>query len=63
MEPTTQLRKADTLEHLVSTKKNAIAPMMTRPGKFWSSFWGALTDEGAYARSDDYFDIVERRQT
>ncbi|VDK32099.1 unnamed protein product [Taenia asiatica] len=63
MEPTTQLRKVDTLEHLVSTKRNAIAPMMTRPGKFWSSFWGALTDEGAYARSDDYFDIVERRQT
>ncbi|EUB62620.1 Procollagen-lysine,2-oxoglutarate 5-dioxygenase 1 [Echinococcus granulosus] len=63
MEPTTQLRKADTLEHLISTKRNAIAPMITRPGKFWSSFWGALTDEGAYARSDDYFDIVERRQT
>ncbi|VDN98518.1 unnamed protein product [Rodentolepis nana] len=63
VETTTQLTKVDTLEHLVAAKRNAIAPMMTRPGKFWSSFWGAVTDEGAYARSDDYFDIVERRQT
>ncbi|KAM7543296.1 hypothetical protein Aperf_G00000010617 [Anoplocephala perfoliata] len=63
VESTTQFTKVDTLEHLVSAKRNAIAPMMTRPGKFWSSFWGAITEEGAYARSDDYFDIVERRQT
>ncbi len=63
MEPVTHFKKVDTLEHLISAKKNAIAPMMTRVGKFWSTFWGAVTEEGAYSRSDDYFDIVERRQT
>ncbi|KAM3178665.1 hypothetical protein ACTXT7_002082 [Hymenolepis weldensis] len=63
VETTAQFTKVDALEHLVAAKRNAIAPMMTRPGKFWSSFWGAVTEEGAYARSDDYFDIVERRQT
>uniref|UniRef100_A0A5K3G147 Fe2OG dioxygenase domain-containing protein n=1 Tax=Mesocestoides corti TaxID=53468 RepID=A0A5K3G147_MESCO len=63
VDSTAHFSKTNTLEHLISTKKNAITPMMTRPGKFWSSFWGAVTEEGAYARSDDYFDIVERRQT
>nr|CDS25585.1 procollagen lysine 2 oxoglutarate 5 dioxygenase [Hymenolepis microstoma] len=62
VEPTVQLDKKDTLEHLISSKRNAVAPMMTRYRKFWSTFWGALTEEGAYSRSDDYFDIVERRQ-
>ncbi|KAM7543236.1 hypothetical protein Aperf_G00000010635 [Anoplocephala perfoliata] len=62
VEPTVQLKKRDTLEHLVSAKRNAITPLMTRPGRFWSTFWGALGEEGGYSRSDDYFDIVEKRQ-
>ena len=36
-----------------------VAPMLPRPGKAWSNFWGALTKEGFYARSMDYMDIVQ----
>lgn len=36
-----------------------VAPMVTRAGRLWSNFWGALSAEGYYARSDDYVDIVQ----
>ena len=32
---------------------------MTKPEKLWSNFWGALGDDGYYARSPDYIDIVK----
>jgi hypothetical protein len=32
--------------------------MLARPGKLWSNFWGALTSDGYYARSEDYVDII-----
>lgn len=31
---------------------------MTRPGEVWSNFWGALNDDGYYARAHDYMDIA-----
>lgn len=40
-----------------------IAPMITRSGRLWSNFWGALSAEGYYARSEDYVDIVQGRRT
>ena len=45
------------------TFRDVIAPMLTRPGKLWSNFWGALSSDGYYARSFDYLDIIsnERR--
>lgn len=35
---------------------------MTRHGRLWSNFWGALSADGYYARSEDYVDIVQRRR-
>ena len=39
--------------------RSVIAPLIGRPGKMWSNFWGALSQTGFYARSEDYMDIVE----
>lgn len=39
-----------------------IAPMMTKPGRLWTNFWGALSADGYYARSEDYVDIVQGRR-
>lgn len=50
-----------TLQLLIQQNRTIVAPLMTRPGKAWSNFWGALTVEGYYARSPDYMDIVHNR--
>jgi procollagen-lysine,2-oxoglutarate 5-dioxygenase len=52
-----------TLKLLMEQNRGIIAPMLVRPYKAWSNFWGALSSEGFYARSNDYMDIVkgERR--
>lgn len=52
-----------TLKLLIEQNRGIVAPMLVRPYKAWSNFWGALTSEGFYARSNDYMDIVkgERR--
>uniref|UniRef100_A0A8C7ATW8 Procollagen-lysine,2-oxoglutarate 5-dioxygenase 1 n=1 Tax=Neovison vison TaxID=452646 RepID=A0A8C7ATW8_NEOVI len=42
--------------------ENVIAPLMTRHGRLWSNFWGALSADGYYARSEDYVDIVQGRR-
>jgi len=39
--------------------RTIIAPLLVRPYKAWSNFWGALSSEGFYARSNDYMDIVK----
>uniref|UniRef100_A0A4W5R5G7 Procollagen-lysine,2-oxoglutarate 5-dioxygenase 1 n=1 Tax=Hucho hucho TaxID=62062 RepID=A0A4W5R5G7_9TELE len=39
-----------------------IAPMITREGRLWTNFWGALSADGYYARSEDYVDIVQGRR-
>uniref|UniRef100_A0A671T3Q5 Procollagen-lysine,2-oxoglutarate 5-dioxygenase 1 n=1 Tax=Sinocyclocheilus anshuiensis TaxID=1608454 RepID=A0A671T3Q5_9TELE len=43
-------------------KQPFIAPMMTKPGRLWTNFWGALSADGYYARSEDYMDIVKGRR-
>lgn len=43
--------------------RKIIAPMLTRPFKAWSNFWGALSKDGFYARSFDYMDIVNYNKT
>lgn len=43
--------------------RKIVAPMLTRPFKAWSNFWGALSKEGYYARSFDYMDIVNYNKT
>lgn len=42
--------------------RNVIAPLLTRHGRLWSNFWGALSADGYYARSEDYVDIVQGRR-
>lgn len=42
--------------------RKIIGPLVTRHGKLWSNFWGALSLDGYYARSEDYVDIVQRKR-
>uniref|UniRef100_A0A665U163 procollagen-lysine 5-dioxygenase n=1 Tax=Echeneis naucrates TaxID=173247 RepID=A0A665U163_ECHNA len=48
-------------EHLV-TQQSVIAPMLSKHGKLWSNFWGALSPEGYYSRSEDYIEIVQGKR-
>ncbi|XP_060026870.1 procollagen-lysine,2-oxoglutarate 5-dioxygenase 1 isoform X3 [Erinaceus europaeus] len=56
------LTEPSTLRLLIEQNKNIIAPLMTRHGRLWSNFWGALSADGYYARSEDYVDIVQGRR-
>lgn len=62
VDSTAQLTTVDTLEHLVRMNRSMIAPMLSRREKLWSNFWGALSQNGYYERSDDYIDIVEGKR-
>lgn len=53
------LKNEDTLRILIEHNKPFIAPMLTKPGRLWTNFWGALSADGFYARSEDYVDIVQ----
>ncbi|XP_030631845.1 multifunctional procollagen lysine hydroxylase and glycosyltransferase LH3 [Chanos chanos] len=52
----------DVLRILIEENKSVIAPMLSRHGKLWSNFWGALSPEGYYSRSEDYIDIVQGKR-
>ncbi|RXG55052.1 Procollagen-lysine,2-oxoglutarate 5-dioxygenase 3 [Armadillidium vulgare] len=54
-----RLDNPHSLKLLVEQNRKVVAPMLIRPGKAWSNFWGALTSDGFYARSEDYMDIVK----
>ncbi|XP_046896504.1 procollagen-lysine,2-oxoglutarate 5-dioxygenase 1 isoform X3 [Hypomesus transpacificus] len=56
------LKNEDALRILIEQNQPIIAPMITRPGRLWSNFWGALSADGYYARSEDYVDIVQGRR-
>ncbi|XP_030207687.1 procollagen-lysine,2-oxoglutarate 5-dioxygenase 1 isoform X2 [Gadus morhua] len=56
------LKNKDTLKILIEQNLPIVAPMITRPGRLWSNFWGALSADGFYARSEDYVDIVQGRR-
>ena len=47
------------LKLLIEQNRPVVAPMMIRPYKAWSNFWGSLTSDGFYARSMDYMEIVQ----
>lgn len=53
------LKNENTLKILIEQNLPIIAPMITRAGRLWSNFWGALSADGYYARSEDYVDIVQ----
>ncbi|XP_037629279.1 procollagen-lysine,2-oxoglutarate 5-dioxygenase 1 isoform X1 [Sebastes umbrosus] len=56
------LKNENTLKILIEQNLPIVAPMITRAGRLWSNFWGALSAEGFYARSEDYVDIVQGRR-
>ncbi|XP_042209102.1 procollagen-lysine,2-oxoglutarate 5-dioxygenase 1-like isoform X2 [Homarus americanus] len=47
---------------LIEQNREVVAPMMIRPYKAWSNFWGAITNDGFYARSMDYMEIVQSQR-
>uniref|UniRef100_A0A8C5PC27 procollagen-lysine 5-dioxygenase n=1 Tax=Leptobrachium leishanense TaxID=445787 RepID=A0A8C5PC27_9ANUR len=53
------LTNPKTLKLLIEQNRKILAPLVTRHGKLWSNFWGALSPDGYYARSEDYVDIVQ----
>ncbi|XP_041801818.1 procollagen-lysine,2-oxoglutarate 5-dioxygenase 1 isoform X1 [Chelmon rostratus] len=57
------LKNENTLKILIEQNLPVVAPMITRAGRLWSNFWGALSADGYYARSEDYVDIVQGRRT
>uniref|UniRef100_A0A8C8RQX8 Procollagen-lysine,2-oxoglutarate 5-dioxygenase 1 n=1 Tax=Pelusios castaneus TaxID=367368 RepID=A0A8C8RQX8_9SAUR len=56
------LKNSKILRFLIEQNKLVIAPLVSRLGKLWSNFWGALSPDGYYARSEDYMDIVQGRR-
>ncbi|KAA0704961.1 Procollagen-lysine,2-oxoglutarate 5-dioxygenase 2 [Triplophysa tibetana] len=56
------LTNRQTLKLLMEQNRKIIAPLVTRHGKLWSNFWGALSLDGYYARSEDYIDIVQGKR-
>uniref|UniRef100_A0A673VCI2 Procollagen-lysine,2-oxoglutarate 5-dioxygenase 3 n=1 Tax=Suricata suricatta TaxID=37032 RepID=A0A673VCI2_SURSU len=51
-----------TLRLLIEENRKVIAPMLSRHGKLWSNFWGALSPDEYYARSEDYVELVQRKR-
>ncbi|XP_043926047.1 procollagen-lysine,2-oxoglutarate 5-dioxygenase 2-like isoform X2 [Protopterus annectens] len=56
------LTNPKTLVLLIEQNRKIISPLVTRHGKLWSNFWGALSSDGYYARSEDYIDIVQGKR-
>ncbi|KAF3703649.1 Procollagen-lysine,2-oxoglutarate 5-dioxygenase 2 [Channa argus] len=56
------LTNRQTLKLLIEQNRKIIGPLVTRHGKLWSNFWGALSPDGYYARSEDYVDIVQKKR-
>uniref|UniRef100_A0A6Q2ZHG3 procollagen-lysine 5-dioxygenase n=1 Tax=Esox lucius TaxID=8010 RepID=A0A6Q2ZHG3_ESOLU len=56
------LTNKQTLKILIEQNRKIIAPLVSRHGKLWSNFWGALSLDGYYARSEDYIDIVQSKR-
>ncbi|XP_044134254.1 procollagen-lysine,2-oxoglutarate 5-dioxygenase 1 [Bufo gargarizans] len=56
------LKNASVLRTLIEQNKSLIVPMVSRLQDLWSNFWGALSSDGFYARSEDYIDIVQRQR-
>uniref|UniRef100_A0A1A8KAZ1 procollagen-lysine 5-dioxygenase n=2 Tax=Nothobranchius TaxID=28779 RepID=A0A1A8KAZ1_NOTKU len=62
MDSDVALTNPDTLRILIEENRSVIAPMLSRHGKLWSNFWGALSPEGYYYRSEDYIEILQGKR-
>lgn len=58
-----RLEEPNSLRYLIETNRTIVAPMLSRPGKLWSNFWGAMTQDGYYERAHDYVELVTRART
>ena len=38
--------------------RNVVVPLMIRPFKLWSNYWGNIANNGFYARSRDYNELI-----
>lgn len=47
---------------LIEQNRTMLTPMLSKAGKLWSNFWGAVGTDGYYKRSPDYIDIVKNRK-
>uniref|UniRef100_A0A8C9W2M4 procollagen-lysine 5-dioxygenase n=1 Tax=Scleropages formosus TaxID=113540 RepID=A0A8C9W2M4_SCLFO len=56
------LSNRQTLKLLIEQNRKIISPLVSRHSKLWSNFWGALSLDGYYARSEDYVDIVQGKR-
>ena len=52
----------DCLTRLVSENRKAIAPLLCEVGSPYANYWGDIDATGFYKRSNNYFDITERRE-
>ncbi|XP_047131925.2 procollagen-lysine,2-oxoglutarate 5-dioxygenase 1 isoform X1 [Hydra vulgaris] len=53
------LSNTKTLQMLIEQNRTFISPMISKPGKLFSNFWGKVGQDGFYERSPDYIDIVK----
>ncbi|KAJ7393603.1 Procollagen-lysine,2-oxoglutarate 5-dioxygenase 1 [Desmophyllum pertusum] len=56
------LTNKDTLKILIKQNRPVLTPVISKHGKLWSNFWGALGDDGYYLRSRDYLAIVQKQR-
>ncbi|XP_062512478.1 multifunctional procollagen lysine hydroxylase and glycosyltransferase LH3-like [Corticium candelabrum] len=57
------LLNRDTLRLLIEQNRTILAPVISQHNKYFSNFWGDVSNYGFYKRSDDYIDIVTRNVT
>lgn len=62
LDSTARLELPEALRVLIETNRTIVAPLLSRPGKLWSNFWGSITRDGYYARSADYVELVARKR-
>lgn len=55
-----QLTNKNIITELLSSDRDIIAPMIRKRSGYFTNFWGAIDDNGFYARSSDYFLIADR---
>ncbi|EJW87992.1 procollagen-lysine [Wuchereria bancrofti] len=49
--------------HTVKEKNSEIlAPLVGQPHKLFTNFWGAISSNGYYARSENYLDIIDHKE-
>ncbi|KAM4652728.1 procollagen-lysine,2-oxoglutarate 5-dioxygenase 1 [Discoglossus pictus] len=56
------LKNSSVLLRLIEQNKSIITPLVSRNENLFSNFWGAISSDGFYARSEDYIDIVQRQR-